>query len=692
LTEKYHKGVELTVMESEPDKVGTGYVSISREVMNELGLVPGDVIEIAGKKITHALVWPFRRDKDNTIIRMDGTIRKNAGVSLGDIVTINPAKLKQATRIILVPLNQSIPPDFISYLKVRLIERQFYNPRPVTKSDIINISIGIGGVSSFVVLSVTPDPAGMVTDSTEIVIGKEALKEEALQILITPNLKEVERHLNQMPKEDRRVLSVACSIIEKIMNKDYPSLAVKSSREGFIGIHSPDEKHFSEIVSSVLEKDLHVPDIRTLFYKYLLGFQPNIVIEGKDYEKDCILKIYPFAVKYIKGLASEVRQYIRVLNESEVKFKLKEIYDEGNFLKLSVIQHSLSIGETKSKYEEFLSYFFGIAPELLQTIKIEGIINKGYVNPLVYEYVQQTIKSMYEQYLKELKYLFKGIFNKAEYKYYEENYEFCIFRKPLEESIYVYFSPWPKYINIRVNMPEKSIKAIVIQGLPANSILDYFERYKEYKKFIWIFVDKEKTKIVIASNTYKSEIHDKLLKILRDSFTIDFLSPISEKKKLKEEIRRAEAAIISETVPRPKKPIIKRLGRDVLEDVVASVLKDLGFTVKVGKFTTKAGTEIEIDIWGEKSTGNTKFIVYASCKNLDEPVKFDVIREEKGRIDIMKPAPHLKIIVVNLLKDSAKKEAASHGFLVIELGEKVHEGNAEKAYLKVYETLSKLFA
>jgi hypothetical protein len=54
LTEKYHKGVELTVMESEPDKVGTGYVSISREVMNELGLVPGDVIEITGKK-SHTL-------------------------------------------------------------------------------------------------------------------------------------------------------------------------------------------------------------------------------------------------------------------------------------------------------------------------------------------------------------------------------------------------------------------------------------------------------------------------------------------------------------------------------------------------------------------------------------------------------------------------------------------------------------
>jgi hypothetical protein len=598
---------------------------------------------------------------------MDGTIRKNAGVSLGDIVTIRPAKLKQATRIILAPLNQSIPLNLLSYLKVLLRERQFYNPRPVTKGDIINISIGIRGVFSFVVISVIPGPAGIVTDSTEIVIREGAVKEEELQIFSIPNLKEVERHLNQIPKEDRRVLSVACAIIEKIMDKDHPSLAVKSSKEGFIEIHSPDEKRVSEIVSSVLKEDLHVPDIRTFFYKYLLGFQPNIIIEGKDYEKDCILKIYPFAVKYIKDLASEVNQYIRVLNKPEVKFKLKELYDEGNFLKLSVIQHSLLISETKSKSEEFLSYFFGIAPELLQTITIEGIINKGYVNPLVYEYVQQTIKSMHEQYLKGLKDLFKGIFNKAEYKYYEDKYEFCIFRKPLEESIYVYFSPWPKYINIRVNMPEKSIKAIVIQGLPANSILDYFEKYKEYKGFIWIFVNKEKTKIAIASNTYKSEIHDKLLKILRDSFSIDYLGP--------------------------KKPIIERLGRDVLEDVVASVLKTLGFKIRVGhKIITKAGTEVEVDVWGEKNVENTTFIVYASCKNWDKPVETNVIREENGRIDVIDPKPHLKIIVAKSFSKEAKKEATTHGFLVIEIKEKIDKENAENAYWKVYKTLSKLFA
>jgi hypothetical protein len=58
----------------------------------------------------------------------------------------------------------------------------------------------------------------------------------------------------------------------------------------------------------------------------------------------------------------------------------------------------------------------------------------------------------------------------------------------------------------------------------------------------------------------------------------------------------------------------------------------------------------------------------------------------------MKPVSHLKVIVAKSLSDSARKEADSYGFLVIELGEKIDENNAEKAYLKVYEILSKLFA
>jgi len=185
MSQRETKSVELTVMDAEPDKVGTGYVSISREIINELGLVAGDIVEIIGKKSTHAIIWPLRHDVDKTIIRMDSIIRKNAGVSLGDIVTVRPAKLKSATKVILAPLNQSIPPDFIAYAKSRLLERYFYSPRPVTKGDFINIAAGLGNVFTFAVISVSPNPAGIVTESTEIIIREEPVREE---IILAPQI------------------------------------------------------------------------------------------------------------------------------------------------------------------------------------------------------------------------------------------------------------------------------------------------------------------------------------------------------------------------------------------------------------------------------------------------------------------------------------------------------------------------
>ena len=135
-----------------------------------------------------------------------------------------------------------------------------------------------------------------------------------------------------------------------------------------------------------------------------------------------------------------------------------------------------------------------------------------------------------------------------------------------------------------------------------------------------------------------------------------------------------------------------RRGRDVLEDVVAAVLEDLGFRVSVDHtFTTKAGTSIEVDVWGEKAIGDLKFYVYASCKNLDRPVDVNVVREEGGRVSVMPNIPHVRILVVSEIKDTAKKEALANGFVVVEVGRKVDESNAEDACRLIYNRLNAVF-
>jgi hypothetical protein len=126
--------------------------------------------------------------------------------------------------------------------------------------------------------------------------------------------------------------------------------------------------------------------------------------------------------------------------------------------------------------------------------------------------------------------------------------------------------------------------------------------------------------------------------------------------------------------------------------VVASVLESLGFSVKVDyRIVSRAGTEVEVDVWAEKIVGDMRFAIYASCKNWDRPVEVGVVREEFGRILQLPFIPHVRVIVAPLFTESAKKEAYADGFVVIETGEKTTEENMEKIYQRVYEKLNKLF-
>ena len=88
--------VSLRVAKAIPSDVGHGRARISGE--HGLDLKPGDIVEIKGeKRSTAAIYWRSRpEDSKMDIVRIDGIIRKNAGVSLGDRVTIAKAEAKSA--------------------------------------------------------------------------------------------------------------------------------------------------------------------------------------------------------------------------------------------------------------------------------------------------------------------------------------------------------------------------------------------------------------------------------------------------------------------------------------------------------------------------------------------------------------------------------------------------------------------
>jgi transitional endoplasmic reticulum ATPase len=88
--------------------VGRSIARIDPECMQKLGLFDGDIIEIEGKKSTAVTVAASQSDISLGIVRIDGYIRKNAGTSIGEEVTVRRANVKEAQKVVLAPVEQQI--------------------------------------------------------------------------------------------------------------------------------------------------------------------------------------------------------------------------------------------------------------------------------------------------------------------------------------------------------------------------------------------------------------------------------------------------------------------------------------------------------------------------------------------------------------------------------------------------------
>ncbi len=164
--------IDLHVAEALQSDIGRGIVRIDTASRKKLGVSPGDVVEIVGKRTTAALVWQcYPEDEGLGIIRMDGTLRQNAGVSIGDKVKVKKAQVKEAKKIIFAPTQMArFSPGFHDYVKKRLLGR------PVVKGD--RVYIGVFG-TPFILVAVSVSPHGIVqiTESTNVIVREEPVKE-----------------------------------------------------------------------------------------------------------------------------------------------------------------------------------------------------------------------------------------------------------------------------------------------------------------------------------------------------------------------------------------------------------------------------------------------------------------------------------------------------------------------------------
>ena len=179
MTKKQSEGVTLRVARAHhQSEVGLGRARIDSNTRKLLSADVGEIIEISGKKKTAAKVFrAAHEDEGQGIIRIDGMIRGNAGVSIGEKVDVCKAEAQNAQKVIVAP---KIPQG----KRVRfgqgvegLFKKGLLN-RAIVKGDEIiipNIAL-MGGFLPFVVVSTTPSGIVQVTDFTELSVKTEPVE------------------------------------------------------------------------------------------------------------------------------------------------------------------------------------------------------------------------------------------------------------------------------------------------------------------------------------------------------------------------------------------------------------------------------------------------------------------------------------------------------------------------------------
>ena len=176
--------VVLRVAEGLSQDVGAGRARLDAETRLQLGVSPGDVVEIEGGRKTGAIVWRARPvDEGKGIIRIDNLTRKNARVGIGDKVIVRKAEPRIAEKVVIAPaISQSQRIQFGHGIE-NLVKRGLLK-RPVNAGDTIVIpGIALFGNSlPFGVVKTEPKGIVLIGEETEIIVKEEPIKEELLRL------------------------------------------------------------------------------------------------------------------------------------------------------------------------------------------------------------------------------------------------------------------------------------------------------------------------------------------------------------------------------------------------------------------------------------------------------------------------------------------------------------------------------
>src|SRR3989344_9642518 len=98
------KELRLKGAEAIQDDVNKGIVRIDSNLLAEICIKPGGIVELEGERKTVAIAdRSYPGDIELGIIRMDGIVRKNAKTGIVETISIRQVQVKEAKKVVIAP-------------------------------------------------------------------------------------------------------------------------------------------------------------------------------------------------------------------------------------------------------------------------------------------------------------------------------------------------------------------------------------------------------------------------------------------------------------------------------------------------------------------------------------------------------------------------------------------------------------
>ena len=164
------KQIKLQVAESLQEDIGKGIARVSSEALDEMDLVSGDLIEIIGKTKTIAKVMRNTKIQEESLIKINSTIRGNASISIGEKVEIKKANAQEAKSVTLSPTQEGIrfSDDPTEYFHLKLLDK----PLALSQKTIIDV---FGTRLTYIISKTSPKGNVIVKPSTKIIVSNEVI-------------------------------------------------------------------------------------------------------------------------------------------------------------------------------------------------------------------------------------------------------------------------------------------------------------------------------------------------------------------------------------------------------------------------------------------------------------------------------------------------------------------------------------